>query len=90
MPKKKEGEGFYLPALQAMALGSIVICRDCIGNRSFCLPGHNCICPKYNTEALLSAFESALELTSTPDSQMLANTKQTVAKYSLFKERQAF
>ena len=30
-------EGFYLPALEAMALGCIVVTNDCIGNRSFCL-----------------------------------------------------
>ena len=32
-------EGFYLPALEAMALGTIVVCPDCVGNRSFCVAG---------------------------------------------------
>jgi glycosyltransferase involved in cell wall biosynthesis len=34
-------EGFYMPALEGMALGTLVVCPDCIGNRSFCLPGYN-------------------------------------------------
>jgi glycosyltransferase involved in cell wall biosynthesis len=32
-------EGFYLPALEAMAAGCAVICPDALGNRSFCRHG---------------------------------------------------
>ena len=42
-----EEEGFYLPALEGMALGTIVVCPDCVGNRSFCLPGVNAFRPDY-------------------------------------------
>ena len=38
-------EGFFLPALEAMALGRAVICPDCIGNRSFCIDGETCLVP---------------------------------------------
>lgn len=36
-----EEEGFYLPGLEGMALGTVVVCLDCVGNRSYCLPGEN-------------------------------------------------
>jgi glycosyltransferase involved in cell wall biosynthesis len=53
-------EGFYLPALEGMALGTLVVCPDCIGNRSFCLPGENCFRPAYDQEAIVAAAEEAL------------------------------
>jgi len=48
-------EGFYLPALEAMALGTPVIVPDCIGNRTFCRNGENCITPDYDLESLVQA-----------------------------------
>ena len=44
-----EEEGFYLPALEGMALGTIVVCPDCVGNRSFCLPGVNAFRPAFRS-----------------------------------------
>src|SRR5205823_13711109 len=41
-------EGFYLPALEAMACGAIVVCPDCVGNRDFCRDGANCFRPAYD------------------------------------------
>ena len=38
----KEREGFFLPALEAMASGCAVVCADAIGNRSFCIDGETC------------------------------------------------
>ena len=46
----KETEGFYLPPLEGMALGTLVVCPDCAGNRSFCLPEHNAFRPNYTIE----------------------------------------
>jgi hypothetical protein len=59
-----ETEGFYLPALEAMASGCAVICSDAVGNRSFCRHNDTCLTPKYNDyedhlrliEQLLSNF----------------------------------
>ena len=53
-------EGFYLPALEAMAVGTVVVCPDCIGNRSFCLPGENCFRPEHDEDAIVAAAETAL------------------------------
>ena len=53
-------EGFYLPALEAMAVGTVVVCPDCIGNRSFCLPDENCYRPAYDEDEIAAAAEAAL------------------------------
>jgi glycosyltransferase involved in cell wall biosynthesis len=48
-------EGFYLPALEAMALGTPVIVPDCTGNRSFCLNRLTCLIPEFNVAAITQA-----------------------------------
>ena len=53
-------EGFYLPALEGMAAGTVVVCPDCIGNRSFCLDGENCFRPAYDEDRIVEAAEEAL------------------------------
>ena len=53
-----EEEGFYLPALEGMALGTIVVCPDCVGNRSFCLPGVNAFRPAFRFDDLVLDAET--------------------------------
>ena len=53
-------EGFYLPALEAMALGSVPVVPDCVGARSFCLEEVNCRVPTYRTEAICVAAAGLL------------------------------
>ena len=36
-------EGFYLPGLEAMAAGAIVLCPDILTNRAYCRFGENCV-----------------------------------------------
>jgi len=36
-------EGFGLPALEAMAAGTAVVCTDADGNRDYCRDGENCL-----------------------------------------------
>jgi hypothetical protein len=88
LPNKTEG--FYLPALEGMALGTMVVCPDCVGNRSFCLPGHNAFRPEYAFEELVRATESALTLPPDQTQQILANARRTAQTHSLLRERQAF
>jgi hypothetical protein len=85
-----ETEGFYLPALEGMALGTIVVCPDCIGNRSYCLPGHNAFRPNYTIDDIVRDVEAALALSSDEARQLLENARQTAAEHSLGRERQAF
>jgi glycosyltransferase involved in cell wall biosynthesis len=80
-------EGFYLPALEAMALRTLVICPDCVGNRGHCLDRINCLRPRYTFDALIEAIT---ELIAIPDAQriaMLDAATDTVARHSLAVER---
>lgn len=83
-------EGFFLPALEGMALGTLVICPDCEGNRSFCLDGVNSLRPEYKTGALLEAVETARRLAPVQVEAMAAAARATVAKHDLLAERRAF
>ncbi|MDP9365629.1 MAG: glycosyltransferase family 1 protein [Chloroflexota bacterium] len=83
-------EGFYLPALEGLAAGTIVVCPDCIGNRSFCLPGHNAFRPSFALDDLVGAAEAALALPPERAKQMRANALETAGRYSLRRERESF
>jgi len=83
-------EGFFLPALEAMALGCVVVCPDCTGNRGFCLDGINCYRPAYNIDAIASAVKTASSLSSTSRQVMIDAAIATAARHSLAHERTSF
>ena len=83
-------EGFYLPALEAMAAGCVVVTMDCIGNRSFCLPGRNCLVADANAAALAASVHDALRLGVGARERLLAAAAETVDAHSLATERQRF
>jgi hypothetical protein len=83
-------EGFYLPALEGMALGTLVVCPDVIGNRSFCLPGHNAFRPEYTVDSIVRDAEAALALSPDEARQLRENGIQTAAEHTLSREREAF
>ncbi len=83
-------EGFYLPALEGMALGTIVVCPDCVGNRSFCVPEQNAFRPDYTIDSIIQATESALSLS--PEGAMCLRTRalETARAHSPESERKTF
>ena len=83
-------EGFYLPALEGMAVGTLVLCPDCIGNRSFCQTNWNSFRPNYNPVAILNAVAKAGRLEASQRETILTNASQTFAEHNLPKERTAF
>ncbi|WP_298607883.1 glycosyltransferase [uncultured Thiothrix sp.] len=83
-------EGFYLPALEAMALGCIVICPDCIGNRSFCLDQQTCFLPKYDIGSIIEAIDQVGLLNSQQHKALLENATKQVKIHSLEQEREQF
>jgi glycosyltransferase involved in cell wall biosynthesis len=85
-----ETEGFYIPALEGMALDTLVVCPDCVGNRSFCLSDRNCFRPEFSTRALRAAAEAAWRLTPSEVSTYLANGRETFARHDLMRERKDF
>ncbi|MCI0465871.1 MAG: glycosyltransferase, partial [Beijerinckiaceae bacterium] len=84
-----EAEGFFLPALEGMALGCAVICPDCIGNRGFCIDGETCLMPSAELEELAAAV---MRLAGDPAyTQALAAAANAMsARFDLKCERMAF
>ena len=83
-------EGFYLPALEGMGLGTLVVCPDCAGNRSFCLPGRNSFRPEHRESAILDAVKASLRLSAADRREMLSTARATAFQHSLAAERSAF
>jgi hypothetical protein len=83
-------EGFYLPAIEAMALGTLVVCPDCVGNRSFCVPDENCLRPAHDEPAIVLAARAALALPAAKTTAMLAAARETAERHSIHAERAAF
>ena len=83
-------EGFFLPALEGMGLGTCVICPDCVGNRDFCLPDYNCFRPDYTEEAIINAVQQALQLPNNQLNTLLTNAQHTFKQHSLESEQQKF
>jgi hypothetical protein len=85
-----EEEGFYLPALEGMALGTIVVCPDCIGNRSFCLPGQNAFRPAFRFDDIVRDVENALTLSEPLAAALRKRSLETARHHSLDAEREQF
>jgi glycosyltransferase involved in cell wall biosynthesis len=83
-------EGFYLPALEGLAAGTLVVCPDCVGNRSFCLPGYNAFRPSFAIDEMVAAAEAALALPVDEAHQLRLHAMETVGRYSLQQERESF
>lgn len=83
-------EGFFLPALEAMACGTIVVCPDCVGNRGFCQDEVNCFRPDYDGDAVVAAALAAFSLAEDRHQEMRARAAETVRRHSLAAERESF
>jgi glycosyltransferase involved in cell wall biosynthesis len=82
-------EGFYLPALEGMALGTIVVCPDCVANRSYCLDRVNCFRPAYSVDAIVADAREALARTEEL-AGMVGSATETARRHDLPGERTAF
>ena len=83
-------EGFYLPALEAMASGAIVVTLDCIGNRGFCRHDESCLIAEPSPESLFRATKKALTLSVPKRERMHRQARDTAAGHSLEAERRRF
>ncbi|MDD2795312.1 glycosyltransferase [Acidocella sp.] len=82
-------EGFFLPPLEAMALGRAIVVPDCTGNRGFCLPGETCLMPAYNAAALADAARALARNPAQRAALAESGTKMT-ANHTLAGERAAY
>ena len=86
----KVEEGFYLPALEAMASGCLVVTLDCIGNRGFCLHEKSCLIAGHDAESLLGATKRALAMSDPERRRMHGRARAIAAAHSLEVERSRF
>jgi len=81
-------EGFYLPALEAMALGVPVVLTDCIGSRQYTRDGENCLLAAPEPAALADAVERALQ--PALRAQLIQHGHATASHYTQAAERERF
>lgn len=82
-------EGFYIPALECMALGTVVVCPDVVGNRSYCRDGENCLMPPYEEEAIVAAVTTARREPERWE-ELVQGGLETARAHDLARERAAF
>lgn len=85
-----EEEGFYLPALEAMASGCIVVTLDCVGNRGVCRHEENCLLAEPNAGSLFDMTRRARAMPAPERAGMHRRARTTVAVHSLQAERARF
>jgi len=83
-------EGFYLPALEAMALRTPVVCPDCVGNRSFCVDGRTCWRPPYDLDAIVDAAEEACHVQPAVVEWIREQGAEEASRHDLAQERRLF
>ena len=83
-------EGFYLPPLEAMAMGCLVVTVDCIGNRGFCHDEENCLIAERCPDSLFSTVKHALGMAAPDRARMHRRARATAAAHSLEAERARF
>lgn len=85
----RPSEGFYLPALEAMKLGKVLICPDAVGNRGFCIDRVTALMPQPWPEALV---DSVGELLGDPilEQTLIRSARQIASTYTIEQERSAF
>lgn len=83
-------EGFYLPPLEAMALGTLVVCPRYEGPQTTYAPGKNCLRPAYEARALAEAAEAALAMEPAAAAAMRAAAEATAKAHGVDRERKAF
>lgn len=82
-------EGFLLPALEAMALGTTIVIPHTVGPASYCIDGKTCFATEYSAEALCAGAMRLRE-----DQELRARLRRAglreAAAHSLADERRRF
>jgi hypothetical protein len=85
-----EREGFFLPALEAMAVGAVVVCPDCVGNRGFCRDRDTAFRPAYTLDDIVAAAVMAITQPEAAADAMRLAAAAEVRRHGLDAERAAF
>jgi hypothetical protein len=82
-------EGFFLPAIEAMAAGCATVCPDCIGNRSFCINGETCLVVPFQSSAIVAAVDRLLSDTALAR-EIATKGREMATKHDIVTERRRF
>jgi glycosyltransferase involved in cell wall biosynthesis len=81
-------EGFYLPALEAMAIGRAVVMPDAVGNRAYLEPGRNALTPNPQPQDLAAAAIDLMH--DAVQCELMADAGRiTAQRFTLERERAA-
>jgi len=83
-------EGFYRPALEAMACGSAVICPDVVGNRCYSADGENCIQPPFEDQGAYVEAVRLLSANTDVRARLRTNGLLTSQKFSIEEHRNGY
>jgi glycosyl transferase family 1 len=84
-------EGFYLPGLEAMAAGAVVVSSDAGGNRAYCNFGENCIQVGFDdAEGYVGALKQLSSESPKEVERLRRNGYETVGRHTLDHERERF
>lgn len=84
-------EGFYMPGLEAMAAGAVVISPDAGGNRAYCTFGENCIQVGLDdARGYVEAIKSLRSENIEEIERLRHNGYETVGRHTLEHERDKF
>ena len=82
-------DGFFLPGLEAMALGCIAVVPDCPGARSYCIDGKTGFTPTADENAILTTIQAILA-DAERASKIRNEAKRIVQEHSISRERKMF
>lgn len=82
-------EGFYLPPLEAMAAGCLVICPPAVGNLAHCIDGYNCLMPAYTVDAITDCAILMWQKGPEEKQRLIDNGREVAWQHSLEKERES-
>jgi len=85
-----EREGLFMPALEAMAMGTLVVCPDCVGNRSFCRNDVTALIPTHSADAIARAAIEAKALAPARRRAMVRAAGEAAKGSRIDSERRAF
>lgn len=84
-------EGMYLPGLEAMAAGCLVVTPDAGGNMAYCTPGENCLLVGFeDAAAYVDALTTIAALDAEAVGRLRASAYEMTTRFDLDAERAGF
>lgn len=84
-------EGFYLPGLEAMAAGAILVTPDVGGNMQYCEFGGNCLEAQFDDlESYVSSLTRVSSMSVSEISRIREEARRSLDEHTLNGERQGF